>query len=146
MTKQIGRHNPVKASYFERKAARESRDFAGYNAFKEWAKTNSPSIYQKFEQDEQESAQWDAYERAHLDDPATLAMWDELEALVQSVINKKYQAEYALLGIEPGATKREIKNAYRRQARRLHPDKGGDAEAFKTMYAAYRRLLAATQE
>ena len=57
-----------------------------------------------------------------------------------------YQSEYALLGIAPGATKRDIKNAYRRQARKLHPDKGGDAEAFKQIYAAYRRLLASTAE
>jgi curved DNA-binding protein CbpA len=37
--------------------------------------------------------------------------------------------------------KREVRNAYRRQARRLHPDKGGDPDAFKAMYAAYRKLL-----
>jgi curved DNA-binding protein CbpA len=67
---------------------------------------------------------------------------DAMRAKIQASY-KPHLDDYALLGIQPGVTKRDIKNAYRRQARRLHPDKGGDAEAFKAMYAAYRRLLAA---
>jgi curved DNA-binding protein CbpA len=31
-------------------------------------------------------------------------------------------------------------------ARKLHPDKGGDPEAFKVMYAAYRKLLTIAKE
>lgn len=50
-------------------------------------------------------------------------------------------AEYELLGVSHVATKREIRNAYRRKARKLHPDTGGDAEAFKQLYTAYRTLL-----
>ena len=54
--------------------------------------------------------------------------------------------EYAMLGIQHNATKRDVKNAYRRQARKLHPDVGGDDETFKRMYAAYRRVLASVKE
>jgi curved DNA-binding protein CbpA len=51
------------------------------------------------------------------------------------------KAERILLGVEDNATKRAVKNAYRRKARKLHPDVGGDAEAFRQLYAAYRAVL-----
>jgi DnaJ domain len=57
----------------------------------------------------------------------------------------KKSADYQLLTldqVEGHITKRDVKNAYRRQSRRLHPDKGGSEEAFKELYAAYRRVLA----
>jgi curved DNA-binding protein CbpA len=38
-------------------------------------------------------------------------------------------------------TKKDVRNAYRRKARKVHPDVGGDAEAFKELYAAYRAVL-----
>jgi hypothetical protein len=44
---------------------------------------------------------------------------------------------YDLLGVEPQATPDEISTAYRKQALKLHPDKGGSAEEFKAMKAAY---------
>ncbi len=55
---------------------------------------------------------------------------------------------YTWLGLEPSddLTKREVRNAYRRQARKLHPDVGGNDEAFKQLHDAYRRLLAAVKE
>ncbi len=56
------------------------------------------------------------------------------------------KAERELLGVEPSVTKREVKNAYRRKARKLHPDVGGDAEAFKQLYAAYRAVLKVAQD
>jgi DnaJ-class molecular chaperone len=40
---------------------------------------------------------------------------------------------------------RDIKNAYRRKACKLHLDAGGDKEAFKQPYAAYRKVLAAAK-
>lgn len=51
---------------------------------------------------------------------------------------------YALLGVRPDATDDEIKSAYRRKARELHPDStGGDAAAeaeFKEVSRAYEVL------
>jgi len=51
---------------------------------------------------------------------------------------------WAVLGIRPGATGREIKRAWRRQAHRWHPDRNGGcesaAERFKKAKAAYVRL------
>lgn len=146
MTQHVDKYNPVKASYYERKAAREQMDRSGYAAFKEWTKTHSSQLYRKLARDDQASYAWDTYEFMHLEDPAMLTLWDEAEALIQSISDKKHLNEYDLLGIEPGATKRGVKNAYRRMARKLHPDKGGDPEAFKALYAAYRKLLTVAKE
>jgi DnaJ-class molecular chaperone len=68
--------------------------------------------------------QWEAYRREQ----------------AQSILT----GEYAILGLDTSAalTKRDVRNAYRRQSRRLHPDAGGNDEAFKELHAAYRRVLA----
>jgi molecular chaperone DnaJ len=47
---------------------------------------------------------------------------------------------YALLGVEQDASQEEIKRAYRRKARSLHPDAGGDEEAFKEVTRAFEVL------
>ena len=48
---------------------------------------------------------------------------------------------YAELGVAKDATQADIKKAYRRKARELHPDTGGgDEEAFKRLGAAYEVL------
>lgn len=47
---------------------------------------------------------------------------------------------YAILGVSPDASTEEIKRAYRRKAREIHPDAGGDEEAFKEVTRAYRIL------
>lgn len=48
---------------------------------------------------------------------------------------------YNVLGVERGATKEEIKRAYRKLAHQYHPDKsGGDEEKFKQVNAAYQVL------
>jgi DnaJ-domain-containing protein 1 len=56
---------------------------------------------------------------------------------------------YALLGLIPGATQEQIKSAYRRLARELHPDvhpnastveRNALAARFAAIHAAYRRL------
>jgi molecular chaperone DnaJ len=44
---------------------------------------------------------------------------------------------YKILGIDKSASKAEIKKAYRNLAKKHHPDKGGDAEKFKKISAAY---------
>lgn len=48
--------------------------------------------------------------------------------------------DYTTLGIKRGASSDEIKKAYRSLAQKHHPDKGGDAEQFKKINAAYDAL------
>lgn len=47
---------------------------------------------------------------------------------------------YKILGVTPNADLKQIKLMYRLKARELHPDKGGDPEAFKQLAEAYRVL------
>jgi DnaJ-class molecular chaperone len=51
---------------------------------------------------------------------------------------------YLVLGIKPGASKKEIKRAYRKMAKRLHPDVNQSREAeekFKKIHRAYEFLI-----
>ena len=50
------------------------------------------------------------------------------------------------LGLSCGASKDQIKEAYRQLARQKHPDKGGDCEAFRSIQEAYEGLCAETTE
>lgn len=47
---------------------------------------------------------------------------------------------YALLGVKRDASNRELKKAYRDQARRAHPDGGGTTEEFVAVRSAYAVL------
>ena len=47
---------------------------------------------------------------------------------------------YAVLGISPGADPETIRNAYRRLARRFHPDTGGDAHDMSAINKAWAEL------
>ncbi|MGZ5849872.1 MAG: J domain-containing protein [Methyloceanibacter sp.] len=47
---------------------------------------------------------------------------------------------YRLLGIKRGATKEEVRKAYRRKAKVTHPDSGGSAEAFSALTTAHEVL------
>ena len=48
---------------------------------------------------------------------------------------------YRVLGLEPGSTKDEIREAYHRLIKRLHPDSGGSAVLTAQITAAKDRLL-----
>lgn len=47
---------------------------------------------------------------------------------------------YQTLGLKYGASPEDIKKAFHRLAHIHHPDKGGDAEVFKKISAAYAEL------
>jgi hypothetical protein len=46
------------------------------------------------------------------------------------------------LGLRADATVAEVKAAFRREAKRVHPDQGGDAAAFRDLQRAYDAVLA----
>ena len=45
-----------------------------------------------------------------------------------------------LLGLVPGASPDELKQAYRKRVLETHPDQGGDAERFQEVQRAYDKL------
>ncbi|HEY5714003.1 MAG TPA: DnaJ C-terminal domain-containing protein, partial [Candidatus Gracilibacteria bacterium] len=47
---------------------------------------------------------------------------------------------YEILGLKKGASKADIKKAYRAKAKEHHPDKGGDEKVFKEINQAYETL------
>ena len=66
-----------------------------------------------------------------------IATWDEAFAGFVQASNEWWR----VLRLPPDATREEIEQAYRRQARIAHPDVGGTAEAFRTLRAAYEDPL-----
>ncbi|NUS34980.1 MAG: J domain-containing protein, partial [Pseudarthrobacter sp.] len=50
-------------------------------------------------------------------------------------------SHYQVLRVAVTATEKEIKVAYRRAARKAHPDHGGDAATFRRVTAAYETLI-----
>jgi curved DNA-binding protein len=47
---------------------------------------------------------------------------------------------YKILGVEPGASEKDIKAAFKKLAKKHHPDVGGDEAKFKEINAAYSML------
>ena len=47
---------------------------------------------------------------------------------------------YDVLGVDPSATLKDIKRAFRKKAMKHHPDRGGDEEEFKKINEAYEIL------
>lgn len=89
--------------------------------------------------------------RAHRQqiDPELAA--EAAEAAVQAEVGRlsaraeqdpKYAESLEVLGLSRGARAAQIKKAYRQLSLRHHPDKGGNAEVFKKLKAAYEYLMA----
>lgn len=70
----------------------------------------------------------------------------DIEALLHSFWQRFIQpvgdntADLAILGLTQGVTLEEIRLQYRKLAMRHHPDRGGNADDFRTLQAAYLRL------
>ena len=50
------------------------------------------------------------------------------------------QDPYSVLGVNPGATKDEVKKAFKKRAMETHPDRGGNEEEFKKVNEAYEQI------
>ena len=48
---------------------------------------------------------------------------------------------FVILGLNNEATVSDVKQAFRRLAKKTHPDVGGDAEEFKLIMGAYEQAL-----
>ena len=73
-----------------------------------------------------------------------VAAFDGDEVASAAAVPRTVEDCYALLGLEAGASRALVKRAYRRLARRLHPDVNPAADAHQQMQAlndAYRLLL-----
>ena len=55
-------------------------------------------------------------------------------------LNDEGRTHFAVLGVEPDASTETIRAAYRRAARRAHPDTGGSVEEFGAVQAAWEVL------
>jgi DnaJ-domain-containing protein 1 len=51
--------------------------------------------------------------------------------------------DWAVLGIKHGASREEIKAAFRQKVKEHHPDAGGTAEQFRKLVGAYKRIVGA---
>ncbi|MFB6210174.1 MAG: J domain-containing protein [Halobacteriales archaeon] len=49
----------------------------------------------------------------------------------------RIQTAFAVLGVPPSASQAEIRDAYRAKIKEVHPDQGGDPEAFQRVKDAY---------
>jgi curved DNA-binding protein len=61
--------------------------------------------------------------------------------LVAHEDNSSMSAYLRVLGLRPTATRAEVQRAFRKQARRYHPDHGGDAAKFRELVEAKERVL-----
>ncbi len=110
--------------------------------YAQWAKVHDRKGYREHlrlcDHAEEINKQWQP-----LNDQEILEWWEDFSEVVNKHFPKPVP-ELRVLGLAENTdyTKREVRNAYRRKARKLHPDVGGDAEAFKQLYAAYRAVLA----
>ncbi|PSQ41032.1 molecular chaperone DnaJ [Halobacteriales archaeon SW_5_68_122] len=59
----------------------------------------------------------------------------------QTVSDLSPAEAYRRLDLENGADESEVRRAYRRKVKEVHPDRGGDEEAFKRVTEAYETLL-----
>jgi hypothetical protein len=65
------------------------------------------------------------------------------EAAVRESVGATDPADWAAMGLSPDASPAMLKSRWHELAKSLHPDKGGDTQAFVRMQATYQRLVSA---
>ncbi|MDZ7960770.1 MAG: J domain-containing protein [Aulosira sp. DedQUE10] len=65
--------------------------------------------------------------------------WSRVEEIIKLYLNGS--SPWRVLGIRPGASREDIKAAYKKQTKKHHPDAGGDAARFHVIKAAYDELI-----
>jgi len=108
--------------------------------YRAWLKEHNPRQYKKT----LEMDQYTAYLASQPIDPEVLAFFEQPEhkawhdaAWAEVGRVRSPSGALAILGLTAGASKSEIRNAYRRLARKVHPDRGGDEAEMKRINAAY---------
>lgn len=142
------------------RAVAQNDPHASVDEFWQWAKAHDPSLYAEHLVEETQQRQWQEKQRRYDASPKGKAAkirfnaWEtetreeherELDTLLAQLKKPPVNhVERAMLGIDANASpaKKDVRNAYRRMARKMHPDKGGSDEAFKALYTAYRKVLA----
>jgi len=66
-------------------------------------------------------------------------LWKSSTNPVRPVLQR--QQALAVLGLPSGATRQQIKQRYRRLAKKYHPDLGGDPRQMQRIVAAYELLM-----
>mmetsp|Transcript_61073 Transcript_61073/g.111877 ORF Transcript_61073/g.111877 Transcript_61073/m.111877 type:complete len:654 (-) Transcript_61073:104-2065(-) len=70
----------------------------------------------------------------------TRARKARLDYAEQEIRERYAHEDYAFFGLDEHCTDHALEQAYRRMSARLHPDKGGDVDAFAAMRQRYDRL------
>ena len=68
-----------------------------------------------------------------------------LDIIMCSITPAPCQCPYKALGILSSASENEIRSAYRKRALMTHPDKGGSADSFRSVVAAFEVLIDAAR-
>jgi hypothetical protein len=71
------------------------------------------------------------------------AEWNEI---AQQLRPQGHPKAWETLGLQPGASVAEIKAAYRRKVKEVHPDIGGDAKRFRWVQRAYEHLMSVVED
>ena len=137
-TKSIGRHSPSKSMAFD--AIQQAKAKPDYQM------TGGPLDKHLARWNKNKQQMLEILESTLSDDRIN----DHVDAFLERVEQiERHSSDYSLLELgefQGRLLKRDVRNAYRRKARKLHPDHGGDAEAFTSLYDAYRRILSSVPE
>jgi DnaJ domain len=71
--------------------------------------------------------------------------WGEFYVQLPEPREREVPECLAFLGLKPPATTAQVKRAFRKRSRQLHPDAGGDAERFRVLYEHYEAALSLTE-